>query len=313
MISKKTMTIGLLILTLAFLIGCSKNQNKQEIKDNEIIEEEKPKDPITDNNEKETKDIMNEFYSLIEQNTELEGIIQFVDDNISLVPMEDSTVMIQGLEETQKNHLVKLESKFYTSESIMGKLNDIYLAGLNINDSENIEDEVLKAFLIQIKANGYKIEAAEGMYFPVISYEFYEPYSFYLSQDMKDYIKIMAIESNQVPAKDAALVIGWEEVIERILNQERFIKDYPNSSKLEDIKELHEKYLMFAFFGLDNTPLFNYDSKAIKSDAKREYKKAIAESGDSEFLNHLENFMEILKENKYKLTDEAEIYRKNVI
>jgi len=53
------------------------------------------------------------------------------------------------------------------------------------------------------------------MFFPVIDYEVYKKYSEYVTEDVKEYINIMAEESNNPPAKDAALVVGWDEVLKR--------------------------------------------------------------------------------------------------
>jgi len=49
-------------------------------------------------------------------------------------------------------------------------------------------------------------------------------YSEYVTEDVKEYINIMAEESNNPPAKDAALVVGWDEVLKRALNQEKVYK-----------------------------------------------------------------------------------------
>ena len=80
------------------------------------------------------------------------------------------------------------------------------------------------------------METAEGMFFPVIDYEFYRRYLAYLDSDFREYIEIMSLESSEPPAKDAALVIGWDEVIERALRQEKFLISFPESSKVPEVK-----------------------------------------------------------------------------
>ncbi|MDD4238703.1 MAG: hypothetical protein PHT62_09115 [Desulfotomaculaceae bacterium] len=75
------------------------------------------------------------------------------------------------------------------------------------------------------------------MFFPIIDYGFYENFSSYVTPDMKDCIDIMAVESEQVPAKDAALVIGWDGVIKRALNQEAFINTHKDSIRINEVKQ----------------------------------------------------------------------------
>ncbi|TEB15874.1 hypothetical protein Psfp_01817 [Pelotomaculum sp. FP] len=99
--------------------------------------------------------------------------------------------------------------------------------------------------------------------FPIIDYSFYKKFSAFVTPDLKDYIDIMAEESDQVPAKDAALVIGWDEVLRRALNQEEFINAYKDSMKVDEVRELYKKYLTFTLYGLNNTPLFSYESVLI--------------------------------------------------
>jgi len=70
-----------------------------------------------------------------------------------------------------------------------------------------IEDEKVRELLSKTKNSGYRVETAEGMFFPVIDYEVYKKYSEYVTEDVKEYINIMAEESNNPPAKDAALVV----------------------------------------------------------------------------------------------------------
>ncbi|MHB1043552.1 MAG: hypothetical protein ACYC0Q_12040 [Eubacteriales bacterium] len=129
---------------------------------------------------------------------------------------------------------------------------------------------------------------------------------------MKNYIDIMAEESNKVPAKDAALVIGWDEVLKRALNQENFINNHKDSVKANEIKQLYKKYVTFTLYGLNNTPLFRYDSKTLDPKAREVYLNAVNNAGNSEFLKTLGGFLDLVKNNNYKLTNEVEEYRGNV-
>ena len=256
---------------------------------------------------------MDELNSLVVNDSQLVEIIEFIDENISNISKENASIMISKLEEVQKQNLAKLDEKFYSSETIQKEMNEIYDNEFDINEIDNVEDEDLKDLLIETRDSGYKVETAEGMYFPIINYEFYEKYSSYVTMDIKEYINIMAFESNEVPAMDAALVIGWDEVLERALKQEDFISQYSDSIKINDIKEMYKKYVTFTLLGLNNTPLFNYDSKVMVDDARNVYMNAIEGDGESKLLETLSDFLEVLKEDNYKLTDESDQFRHDAL
>lgn len=154
--------------------------------------------------------------------------------------------MINEFEMIQKKNLSRIEEKFYDSE-IQNKIYEMYEPEFDLNKINDrntinmINDQELRELLLEIRSSGYKVETAEGMFFPIINYEYYQRYSFYVSSDMKEYIEIMTAESNKVPAKDAALVITWDEVLKRALSQEKFIIQYPESLKINDVKDLYIK------------------------------------------------------------------------
>ncbi|MBC2581481.1 hypothetical protein [Clostridium sp. DJ247] len=123
----------------------------------------------------------------------------------------------------------------------------------------------------------------------------------------------MSIESNNTPAKDASLIIGWDEVIKRALKQESFINNYNDSIKINDIKQLYKKYVTFLLYGANNTPLFHYDSKIMVSDAKIAYTNILKSDNNSKLIESIKAFLNVLKKNDYKLTGEVENYRKSIV
>ncbi len=254
--------------------------------------------------------VMNDFHTLAQKNSSVvEEVANFINNNISKVSKEDASKMVDEFEKIQKNNLPQLEDMF-TKDDMQNKINREYKAIIAQSD---IKDTGLKELLDKTKNSGYKVETAEGLFFPIIDYELYKNFSSYVTPDMKDYINIMAEESNKVPAKDAALVIGWDEVLKRVLSQEKFINTHKDSVKVDEIKQLYKKYVTFALYGANNTPLFSYDKKTLVPEAKEVYFAAVAGAGNSDFLKTLGGFLDLIKNNNYKLTSEVEQYRDNVI
>jgi hypothetical protein len=318
----RTALAGILIIAVfaaGMLTGCestnkpdSTDSSKQQITGNPEEKQTATEESTTKQEEKQDK-IMGDYKALLENNISLHEVVEFLDNNISLVSSENASVMIDRFEKLQKEFLPKLDERFYKEDSLQTQMREVYMEGFDISKLDEIKDEDLKELLAETRDSGYKVETAEGMFFPVIDYEFYKKYSPYVTPDIKGYIDLMAVESNSTPAKDAALVISWEEILKRALNQEKFISQYQNSIKIDDVKDLYKKYLSFTLFGLNNTPLFSYDSKAMAAEAKEAYMNAVESNSDSEFLKIVNDFLELLKKTNFKLTDEVDNYRKDAV
>jgi uncharacterized protein YfcZ (UPF0381/DUF406 family) len=305
--NKKLVKLGLISVLSAFLIagsltGCTTSP-KPEVNPAPSVQE-----PQIDNTA-----MMDSYKKLIANDAQAKEVFEFLDENAKVLTKENVALIINDLEKLQTEYLPEMDEKFYANAEFQAELGKLYLAKKDINDPNNIETEALKNLVNETIKSGYKIETAEGMFFPIVNYSVYKDYTQYVTEDLKAYIEIMAIESENAPAKDAALVISWDEVIDRAINQEAFIKKYADSSKLPEVKQLYNKYLTFTFLGLNNTPLFSYDGNVMAEDAKTAYTKLVFSTDDSEYKQALKDFMELLKNSDYKLTPEIDKYRKDII
>lgn len=293
----KSITQIILVLLLAiFVAGCSNAS------------------PGNVTNESE---IENNFDALIAEEATSSDVISFIDQNISLVSKETASTMVIKLEEIQKTDLPKLDEKYYTGNSVQETMFKIYkrnFKDFDLNNLDVIEDVELKNLLMETKALGFKVETAEGSFFPVIDYERYKEYSQFVTADIRDYIEIMAVESSNPPAKDAALIISWDEIMKRALCQEQFLIDHEGSRKSDDVKNLYKKYVGFALFGANNTPAFPYETKVLDPELKASY-QSIIQTGhaDSRLGKIVGEFAGILEQNDYELTNEVDAFRKEVL
>ncbi|PTX08689.1 hypothetical protein C8P65_101357 [Capnocytophaga leadbetteri] len=76
----------------------------------------------------------------------------------------------------------------------------------------------------------------------------------YLSEEYLLYIRINDIRPFMY--NDAALMISWDELGTLLLNESNFIKKYPNSKKLKEVKLCYADDVITFIFGIDNTPSF---------------------------------------------------------
>lgn len=260
------------------------------------------------------KKIMIEFETLMDrEDVAVDEVIQYVNQHIDALSKKDATVMVRGIERIQKAGLPKLEKKF-ENEALQMELARVYREnGWRLDDFNGIQDEKLRAILDEAAGNGYKVETAEGFFFPVIDYNFYDQYHQAVTLDFSAYLELMAVESDLTPVKDAALMISWEEVLNRALRQEKFIKEYAASTQVEAVEKLLKRYVTFALFGCNNTPLFSYETKEMNPEAKKAYLRRSWDEARGNFSALIKEYLKVLKANEYKLTQEVDQFRKNAI
>jgi hypothetical protein len=298
--------ITVLSITLSLMLsGCSANGSG---KGGSTVPD---KNTVADQEDKQEK-AMADLRALVEGNSDVKAVIEFIDNNISAFSKENASLAVSMLEEIQQKSLSALEDN-YNNDDVQSKINEAYGFEVDLSSLDGINDSELKTLLEKTRDTGYRVETAEGMYFPVIDYGYLQKYSPYVTDDMKGYIDIMAMESGKWPAKDAALVIGWDEIVERAQQQEKFIEQYPDSPKTDDIKQLYKKYTSFILYGLNNTPLFDYSSKTMSEEAKKAYTQAVKGDENSRLLKLVRSFLEVLEQNSYKLTDKVEEHRKSAL
>ena len=304
MIVCKRVRLTLFILLSVTLTGCSWfSRVPEDAKDKQKQAQEQNQQQV----------IMQNFEAQIQRSDiQPREIITFIDSNIAQVSQENASAMIVSLEALQKQKLDNLQTR-YNDDTVQRKIISQYPRGFDISHLDEVKNAQLKTLLTETISDGYKLETAEGTYFPVINYGAYRKYVSAVTPDMGDYIGIMANESDKVAAKDAALIIGWDEVVNRTMTMEKFIKDYPNSVKLEDVKQLYKRYVIYTFYGANNTPLFRYDSQTIVPEAKKSYQNALAKGTDSKYLATINSFLNLVDKSGNKLTNEVDQYRKNVV
>jgi hypothetical protein len=64
-------------------------------------------------------------------------------------------------------------------------------------------------------------------------------------------------------------------------------------------------------YGLDNTPLFDYDTNVINPNAKNAYIKVTQNIGNSKLLTSIQDYLKVIQKSGYKLTDEVKKFRDN--
>lgn len=257
--------------------------------------------------------LINEYQSFITKaDIQPVNLMHWLDQNIGAVSSDKAGEMVLKLEQMQQAKLSEWQATFERG-IVQTALFEVYRQnGWTLANLGGIQDAEAKAIVTEAIRNGYKVETAEGMFFPVVDYTVYQKYQDRLSPDLVEYLEIMAVESEQMPAKDAALVIGWDEVLKRARRQEAFLKEYPSSAQAGAVRQLLKRYVMFALFGSNNTPLFSYETGEINGKAKIAFHQETWRTEDGRFSTLLSQYLKVLEENNYRLTAAVNEYRQNV-
>lgn len=124
----------------------------------------------------------------------------------------------------------------------------------------------------------------------------------YLAKIFKDYLSeeyLLYLRINDIRPfmyNDAALMIGWDTLGEMLLNECNFIKKYPNSRKIKEVKLCYADDVMTFIFGIDNTPSFETPV------ARKEMKAFVSKNPEALATPLVKIYLENTKVNKNGMT-----------
>jgi len=261
---------------------------------------------------KEEKVMAGFAHLLAKEDLTVAEVIAYVDRHIDEVRTENAGKLVLGLEAVQKEKLAAWE-RLYDDTTLQAKMFQVYQRNWTLDDLKRAEDEAVRELVAVTMANGYKVETAEGQFFPVIDYLYYQKYSAALSPDLTAYFELMAVESEATPVKDGALMIGWAELLQRAKRQEQFIDGYSGSTQVEPVRALLRRYVTFALFGCNNTPLFSYQTKTMDPEAKLAYNQFVVQETEGDFAALIKEYLQVIAANDYRLTKEVEAFRQAAV
>ena len=180
---------------------------------------------------------------------------------------KDKKNITEKLKNSSKEQAIEIFNTYYKNTSEYLYENGDTMLDKSVREksfSENEMKQINENFL-----NKYGLElyhAGEGT-FDVRTYSnfYYDIFKDYLSDDYKEYLKIIVKESEEPFASDGGVIIPVDELGDRIIVWENFMKKYPNlDEKLKNLinKELLE-YRNAYILGLDNTPTMSDNGKIL--------------------------------------------------
>jgi len=293
---KKIIVLASLLTLLITMSGCNIVKNKNSDK----------KEDIT-NIKGKSQETFTELMSMIEAGEEPKTVIGYIRENIESIDTDTADKLVDELIMNQASFLEEFNYKIFSDE-FYNVLSNYNLDQLR--DIEGIKEDDLKEFLENVKSSGYTITLDEGYYVEIDPRYSLDQFGHYLSEEMKEYLSIMAMETYGHYATDGGLAISKNELVERIVKLEKYLYEYKNSIHNIEVNYLHDLYVRSYVGGLDNTPVFNYyeeeTNPKIFDEYKEDYERVINDYQDSNLADLLYNYMKVLEKNEYRRTEEVE-------
>ncbi|MEF2967660.1 hypothetical protein V3851_17665 [Paenibacillus sp. M1] len=324
-INKRRVTIALAISAVLALTACSGPSGSE--KPNNTPSQENTQNSGTENNDAAVNpggdaaegsgspQLVAEFDSLLQESGKLPDAFRFVAEHADELNKEQVSHMLLALEEAQMEQFSDRVDSFYEGD-MQERIAKIYEIGDTFDELiDKAPDEDLKSLLTETRDSGYMLATVEGMFNPDPDYRKLAEFGGKATEDVAAYLELKTKESAQRSLADAALVVSWEELVNRGLSAEAFTLKYPDSERIEEAKLLFANYKTTIFYGANNTPLFGYEDEKMDPEAQKAYESALAgaNSGASPLLENLRKFMDEAAKGQYKLTASLEQLRGELV
>ena len=295
---KKIGITVLLILNLFLLTNCNKEEKKEENKNELQTEVQVTKEELT---EKE-KEIIQKF--------DKESLEKFAENKKKIIEkLKKATTKEEG----NKIYQESLED----IDSLMDNLNSKHK---NILEEDAIKEEDLQIMNKILKAYDLKVRyysEDEIFYIYLVPSFFYDIFKDYVTDDDKEYFKIIAKENEEIYSVNESIRITFKELGDRIITWENFLKKYPNSDFNPYVEKICFLYRKDYILGREDTPtrIGGYDGKPyrIAQENMEEFNRFMKKYPDSPTVKVIDYFLENY-ENKNifeEIKKELEKIRKN--
>ena len=238
--------------------------------------------------EKSNEEILNQGKELIENN--YPESLKFLTENKDNLSKYDNTELlmkyISKLDEISYDRSIEIENlfiKYQNGENFDYLFKKYELSIAKLNSLEYLsrekvlkDEEELKKHLIDHINLGYKLDTSEGLYYYLIdNQKFVDTFGENITNEYTDYLKILALDTNEPYMNDGSLMISMESLAERILLVESFKMIYPYSDLLPKVNEIYQWYIYTYFYGDNHVPNYDYDSFVMKDEILQNYEAAI--------------------------------------
>ncbi|WP_160496646.1 hypothetical protein [Paenibacillus dendrobii] len=292
MLKLKSVQLLLLLVTALMASGCG---NQKEVTVQNPANQKEPQENTAQQDNQE--DTLEQFKLLASQVKEPGEVIAFLDANMPKVNSEQGDQLFMELEKFYDRYVPSLNDNFLTMLSkpeTAQKMNEIGYP-MDINNIKG--DDTLKQWLLDQQKGGLALGNTEGQFYWKVDYKTLHKYDKYVSNDIKSYIALKALETEKNYFEDGTIAITREELGDRILKAEYYLTEHPDGLRAKEVLQIYKQYL--------NTYLTDYrydaiDDKTLKllPTVKKSYQSFMSEHPDSKTTILVKKYLEVIDKNK---------------
>ncbi|MGE0086937.1 MAG: hypothetical protein AB7S75_21240 [Desulfococcaceae bacterium] len=134
--------------------------------------------------------------------------------------------------------------------------------------------------------------------------------------DINQYLLFMKKSSKQDVVMDGGLVIPWDELRKRIISFEEFARKYPKLQETKTKIQPELKWLLYIYLaGVDNSPVFDWESEKMNPELKISYETFLKENKNSAWHSSIAQMYQIHQKHQFGRSTEAQdfVNRLNLI
>ena len=288
--------ISLSILPSVLLVACRQEVEEPE-PNNPQLEEE-----VSQPSETEER-LMDDFRELAKDEPAPDLLIEWIDSNIEKLSAESADELVETL-----RHSLELHIPIYEEELNQSNFQEelILIDGLSENFGEakvdEIENQELRKLVDYLYKNNYRLVNLEGSFYPVVDYEELKDYASYLTDEFQEYLAIKSLESTERSMADGALIIDFDDLAQRILQEEAYLNIASANERKTDILEDYQYKVTAYLKGLPNTPIREDSNNQIKDEVLASYQEIASQ--DYEISRVLADYLERIEANNQKMDDD---------
>ncbi|MBM4310208.1 MAG: hypothetical protein FJ119_04580 [Deltaproteobacteria bacterium] len=237
-------------------------------------------------------------------------------DYLSKIRAQDVNAVVKAANELIK---VSLDKNDPCRDQLMHEFRKYYHATMSAYEKKSkvgqweypAADSDRLEFEQTIASAGWSLRESEGMYcLGEKAGWFEERFRTILTRPFKKYLRIRADEIQQGFARDAGLLISWDQLGERIAMWEQFLRTYPGFVAKDEIRDRLDVYVRTFVTGMDNSRINNFNSKKLRPDVRAAYEVFIRENRDSAYYTLVRDYYEMLKRKQFNVPDDLKGYFK---
>jgi hypothetical protein len=196
--------------------------------------------------------------------TKIVDASSYLQENIKRVSEDTGTGMLIRYEAYLDRYIKENPEKGFLTQLVL-----FYDKETKTFNEEKIKNSELKAYLEAIEAGGLKIAEYEGSLVLRIDYgKLLEQYGSYVSEAIVELYRLTETVTNEPITEDATLKLSYEALLERALEAETILKNYPGDETVKaDAMWIYTSHLNALLMGATNSPIFDYKTQAFSSQA----------------------------------------------